>query len=90
MDKEAGMDRIKAFEQLARHAQRDVPPSMDVSHHVIYRIAGMEEEIDRPLVWLTLGSIATACVAATFSFSFYGLITDPMGALFQITPLLGH
>lgn len=84
------MDRMNAFEQLARRARRDVPPSMDVSQYVIYRIAGMEEGIDRPLVWLTLGSIATACIAASFSFTLYGSITDPMGAFFQIAPLLGR
>lgn len=84
------MDRMKAFEQLARRARHDAAPRVDVSHQVIYRIAGMEEALDRPLVWLTLGSIATACIAASFSFTLYGSITDPMGAFFQITPLLGH
>jgi hypothetical protein len=84
-------NKLDRFEALARRARHDVPPSMDVSHHVIYRIEAMaDESIDRPLAWLTLGSMAMAAVMGSFAFSTYSTLADPMGLLFQVTPLLGN
>lgn len=83
--------KLQRFEALARRARHDAPPAMDVSHHVIYRIEALSDEsIDRPLVWLTLGSMATAAVMGSFAFTTYSTLADPMGLLFQVTPLLGN
>jgi hypothetical protein len=82
---------MERFETLARQARLDAPPPMDVSHHVIYRLEVLaDESIDRPLAWLTLGSFATAAVMGSFAFSLYSTLADPMGLLFQVTPLLGN
>ncbi len=82
---------MERFEALARRARHDAPPAMDVSHHVIHRLEVLaDESIDRPLAWLTLGSVATAAVTGSFAFSLYATLADPMGLLFQVTPLLGN
>jgi len=79
------------FETLVRRARHDVPPKMDVSHQVIYRLEALADEtIDRPLAWLTLGSMAAAVAAGSFAFSVYSTLADPTGLLMQVTPLLGH
>lgn len=80
-----------SFESMARFARREVPPTFDVSHQVIHRLEALADEtIDRPLAWLTLGSMAAAVAAGSFAFSVYSTMADPMGLLVQVTPLLGH
>ena len=81
----------QSFGEMARIARRDTAPQVDVSHLVIHRLELMaEESIDRPLAWLTVGSMATATAMAGLAFSMYGTLSDPMGVLFQVTPMLGH
>ncbi len=84
------MNPLKQFESMARQARQDAPPALDVSHHVIYRIAAMDDAIDRPLVWLTAGSLAAASLTGAFALSMLTTLTDPMLPLLQITPLLGQ
>jgi hypothetical protein len=81
----------QSFGKMARIARRDTAPQVDVSHLVIHRLELMaEESIDRPLAWLTVGSMATATALGGLAFSMYGTLSDPMGVLFQVTPMLGH
>lgn len=84
------MNHLKQFENMAQKARQDAPPALDVSHQVIYRIAAMDESIDRPLAWLTAGSLAAASFTGAFAFSIVTTLNDPMSALFHITPLLGQ
>ncbi len=84
------MNTMKQFEAMARRAGQDTPPTLDVSRQVIYRIAAMDEAIDRPLIWLTAGSLAAASLSGAFALSMLTTLTDPMGTLFNITPMLGH
>jgi hypothetical protein len=89
-DEEAGMNNLNQFESMARKARQDAPPALDVSRHVIYRIAALDESIDRPLAWLTVGSLAAASFTGAFALSMITTLTDPMSTLFHITPLLGQ
>jgi hypothetical protein len=81
----------QSFGGMARLARRDAAPRVDVSHLVIYQLEQMaDESIDRPLAWLTVGSMATATALGGMAFSMYGTLSDPLSVLFQVTPILGH
>ena len=84
------MNQFDVFRNLAAAARLDTPPPLDVSQQVIYRINAMEDEgIDRPLAWLTATSLFAACASAAVASTLFGGWAEPMGALVQLTPILG-
>jgi len=82
-------NRLEQFGMLASEARLDVPPAMDVSRQVLYRINALDEGIDRPLAWLTAGSFAMAACAMIMATTLYGDWNDPLAGIFGISPVLG-
>ncbi|MBI1319339.1 MAG: hypothetical protein GC168_10405 [Candidatus Hydrogenedens sp.] len=84
-------NRMNEFAACAQAARHDTPPAIDVSRQVIYRISALQEEgFDRPLAWLTATSLAAAAASMLLTTSLYGAWSDPLSALFHITPVLGQ
>ncbi len=78
------MDPMKDLERLAIHARSARPPLVHVAPHVLRSLRQSPEPSDRPLALVAAGSFVAACAAAAYTFSLVNLITDPLGALFQI------
>jgi hypothetical protein len=67
------MNKMNRFEQFAKRARLEAPPSVDVSHAVIAILetgpgtAGIERASEKPLMWLAAFSSVFASAAAVLA-----------------------
>ena len=72
---------------LVRVAKMESVPKTDVSANVLRQIRVQDTRIaQKPLVWLVLGSTATAVAVAIVSAPVFMSLLDPLNVLFQSTP----
>jgi hypothetical protein len=73
--------------ELARIARMEPAPTTDVSIDVLRQIRVENSMLaEKPLIWLALGSSATAVAVAVASIPVLMTLLDPLNALFQSTP----
>jgi hypothetical protein len=82
------IDPPDPLETLARRARAESSPRVDVRAAVLRRIAERDDPITRPLAWFAAGSCAMAASAAGFAYVAVGPLIDPLGAAFQVVPVL--
>lgn len=89
MPEPAPLDPLDRFARLAARARQEAPPALDVRASVLYRLAQADTTPVAPMAWLSVAAIGAAAWAVALAFPAYAALTDPLGPLFQLSPLLG-
>lgn len=89
MNKGSENDPLARFARHAALARQEAPPDLDVRPQVLRRLARMEEVPVAPMAFLSLAAVGAAAIAVVVAFPAFSALNDPMGSLFQLTPLLG-
>jgi spore coat protein CotF len=72
---------------LAQRARLDTPPTTNVTTNVLRQIRIQNTLLaEKPLIWLAIGTTATAVAVALVSTPALMTLLDPLNALFQSTP----
>lgn len=72
---------------LARRARLDTPPTTDVTANVLRQIRIQNTLLaEKPMIWLAIGTTATAVAVALVSVPALMTLLDPLNVLFQSTP----
>jgi hypothetical protein len=77
-------DLFKIMDDLAAHARREDPPSVDVSSRVVLRLRRDVPRSAWPMVLVASGVAVAAAVVLIVSFPFVEMLTDPWSAFFVI------
>ena len=82
-------DPLDRFARLAARARQEAPPEIDVRDAVLRRLAEADSTPVAPMAWLSVAAVGAAAWAVILAFPAFAALTDPLGPLFQLSPLLG-
>lgn len=82
-------DPLDRFARQAARARQETPPEMDVRDAVLYRLAQADSIPVAPMAWLSVAAVGAAAWAVILAIPAFAALTDPLGPLFQLSPLLG-
>ena len=78
-----GMDGLKAFEQLASAARKEIPPQVDVAKQVLRSLHTGDynrgTSMNKPLVVFGAVSLASAAIVAAIAVQAWFSMSDPLG-----------
>lgn len=89
MRKGSGNDSLARFARHAALARQEAAPEIDVRPQVLRRLTQIEASPVAPMAFLTLAAVGAAAIAVVVAFPAFSALNDPMGSLFQLSPLLG-